>query len=377
MNDRDSEALIGLFLDRGYKLVDKPDQADVLLVNTCSVREHAQDRAISIVGVWKKFANTQDFDSKDKKIRVFGVIGCMGKNLGEKLLKSLPHVNLICAPAALGKIPDYAQSILNGQHTRIIDIKDTIRLEKTYHSDFRLDREHGQVVISTGCSNFCAYCVVPYVRGRLSLRKPQDIINEVKRNISLGRNKITLLGQNVNDYNYKGPGRIKKIITVNFIDLLKEIEAIEDLKELNFISSNPKNTSSKLFELIAKSNKIKKHLHLPFQSGSDKILKAMNRGYSAKQYQELAKSFYDIVKGSLSTDVIVGFPGEKDDDFKTTKDMLGQLKFNFAYIFKYSPRPGTKAALLKDDVPNLVKDNRHAILLDLQKKIYLARNKNV
>ncbi|MCM8773140.1 MAG: MiaB/RimO family radical SAM methylthiotransferase [Candidatus Omnitrophica bacterium] len=382
MNDRDSEALVGIFLDKGYILTEDINQADVILVNTCSVRKHAEDRAISFLGSIRKVIESRS-PKNNSLLPIVGLIGCMARSRGEEIFKKMPHVNLICSSAMLYKVPEYAEKILKGYKERIIDLEDSKREEWFYHSHFRFDKNHAYVVISTGCSNYCSYCVVPYVRGELRLRDPQDIIEEVKRNISLGIKKITLLGQNVNDYhylygdNYSGVRIFAGEETKNknifsFIDLLKELDKIDGIEEIDFITSHPKNTSRDLFYLMANSEKIKKHLHLPFQSGSDRILKLMNRGYTKEKYISLVEDFKMIVKGTLSTDVIVGFPTETEEDFLHTKDILEKVKFKYAYIFKYSLRQNTEAAKLEDDVSKDEKERRHRILLELQKRLSLS-----
>lgn len=386
MNDRDSEALLGLFLEKGYQQAQSEEEADVILVNTCSVREHAEQRAISFLGSLKKraYSGKRIADSKDEKTKslnakryplnarpIVGLIGCMARNRGEELFKKMPHINLICGPARFAKIPNYIDKIVS-EPSRIIDLDDNLRDEELYQAAFRIEPNHAQIVISTGCSNYCSYCIVPYVRGPLRLRKPQDIVDEVKRNIDLGIKKITLLGQNVNDYDFKRRTQ-DAVRTTNFVDLLKMVEKIEEIEELSFITSQPKNVPEGLFELMAQSKKISKHLHLPFQSGSDRILTLMNRGYNREKYLQLVADYKKIVKGSLSTDIIVGFPTETDEDFKQTKDIVEKLEFEKAYIFKYSPRMHTASAKLKDDISDDIKSKRHKILLDLQKKISLAK----
>lgn len=347
MNDRDSEALLGLFLEKGHTQAKDVKEADVILINTCSVREHAEDRAVSFAGTFKKSSV------------IVGLIGCMARNRGEEIFKKMPHIKLICGPACFAKIPAYIEKIQK-ENTRIIDLEDSLRDEELYKSAFRIEPDHAQVIISTGCSNYCSYCVVPYVRGQLRLRKPEDIIDEVKKNIALGIKKITLLGQNVNDYS-------------DFVELLSRVEKIEGLEELSFITSQPRNTSVELFKLMAASKTIKKHLHLPFQSGSNRILELMNRGYSREKYLELIADYKRIVKGSLSTDVIVGFPTETEEDFLQTKDIIEKVSFGYAYIFKYSPRMRAKSAKMTDNVSAQVKAKRHSILLELQKKISLNK----
>jgi len=381
MNDRDSEALAGLFLDKGYILTDNLEEAEIILVNTCSVREHAENRALSFLGTLRKVTKSQSHKVTSNRrntqyaihdTKIVGLIGCMAKNRGEELLKKISHLDLVIGPANFDKIPYYIEKIRK-EGVRIIDIEDKERKEDFYSSSFRFQKDYAYVVISTGCSNFCSYCVVPYVRGELRLRKPSDIIREVERNVKLGIKKITLLGQNVNDYQYKSSvGGYRSL--VNFVDLLRMVGEVEGLEEIDFVTSHPKNTSPELFELMAKSNKIKKHLHLPFQSGSDRILRLMNRGYTKNDYLKLVSSYKEVVGGTLSTDVIVGFPTETEEDFLQTKEVLEKVRFKYAYIFKYSPRPRTKAQLLGDDVEKREKERRHRILLELQKKISLSQD---
>jgi len=385
MNSRDSEALLGLFVDKGYTVAASAEEADVVLVNTCSVREHAEQRARSYLGFLKKLKGkgpSTSLRTNNPKNVVLGIIGCMAVNRGEEIFKKMPHIDLICGPGNLRKVPGYIEEIRNPKYEirnkrrRIIDVKDGERDESFYRASLRADSEHAQVVISTGCSNYCSYCVVPYVRGELRLRKPEDIVAEVKRNVSSGIKKITLLGQNVNDYEYRRQTIDDRLQTVDFVELLHMVLKVEGLESLDFITSQPRNTSKELFTLIEKSPKIRKHLHLPFQSGSDRILKLMNRGYTKEKYLQLVDAYKKVVGGTLSTDVIVGFPTESDEDFSRTKDILEKVRFSHAFIFKYSPRGAAKSSELADDVLKDIKVKRHKILLDLQKKISLEKIRN-
>ena len=385
MNVRDSEALLGLFLAKGYKSVDNPKDADAILLNTCAVRAHAEHRVRSILGSYKKLSGVRrQLSDGDKKrtegrnlkpgnCKIIGLVGCMAANSGKEIFERMPHVNLIVSPAKLHKIPAYIEKIKK-ENIRIIDLEDKEREEIFYSASYRIKPGYAQVVISTGCSNYCSYCVVPNVRGGLRLRKPKDIISEVKRNVSLGIKKITLLGQNVNDYRIESCGfasdsKSHRLKTVNFVDLLKMVEELDGVEEIDFLTPHPKNTTKELFKLMAGSKKIKKYLHLPFQAGSDRILRLMHRGYTKKEYLALVDDYKTIVGGTIGTDIIVGFPTETEEDFLHTKDILEKLRFMGAYIFKYSPRPGTHAQKLKDDVPQRIKEKRHAVLLELQKKI--------
>jgi tRNA-2-methylthio-N6-dimethylallyladenosine synthase len=384
MNDRDSEALMGLLLEKGYTQAQSEEEADIILVNTCSVREHAEDRAISYIGTFKKKLQTADIrpqtsgepkisqrdtQSAIRNTKIIGLIGCMARNRGEELFQRMRHIDLICGPSSLSKIPFYLDKILFQEprakkRERIFDIDDTLPDEELYRTAFRQEPDQAQVVISTGCSNYCSYCVVPYVRGNLRLRKPDFIIDEVKRNIDIGIKRVTLLGQNVNDYVYIG-----KKGKVTFVDLLKRVSQIEGLEEISFISSQPRNTGKDLFQLMAAAPNIKKHLHLPLQSGSNRILKLMKRGYTAEHYLQLAAEYKRIVKGTLSTDIIVGFPTENDKDFLQTKKIIQKVKYKNAYIFKYSKRMRADSRKMLDSVSDELKAKRHSILLELQKTI--------
>ncbi|MCF7877608.1 MAG: MiaB/RimO family radical SAM methylthiotransferase, partial [Candidatus Omnitrophica bacterium] len=312
--------------------------------------------------------------------KVIGLIGCMAKNKGDEVFSKMPHIDLVCGPAGFNKIPAYVEKIgTEGRETkdegrvRIIDIEDKDRDESFYGGIYRQEPDHAQVVISTGCSNFCSYCIVPYTRGKLRPRDPDKIISEIENNIKQGRRKITLLGQNVNDYYSpkslprRQAGKVQS--PKSFVELLRKIDRIEGLEELDFVTSHPKNTSKELFKVMAESDKIKKHLHLPFQSGSNRILKLMGRGYTREKYIELINQYKQITGGTLGTDIIIGFPSETEEDFKQTKNLVKEVGFKYAFIFKYSPRLKTKAAEIADDVPEKVKSRRHKELLDLQKKI--------
>ena len=375
MNSRDTEALLGLFVDKGYAIAESAQEADVVLVNTCSVRGHAEDRARSYLGSLREKGTGPSTSLRTNKPKnyVLGLSGCMAKNRGEEIFERMRHVDLICGPGSFSDILDYIEKIQN-EKIRIIDVEDKERNESFYGANLRLEPGQAQVVISTGCSNYCSYCVVPDVRGKLRLRKPSDIIDEIKRNISLGIKKITLLGQNVNDYDFKLNTQYSiRNAKINFVGLLKMIDKIDGLEEINFITSQPRNTSKELFTLIEKSPKIRKRLHLPFQSGSNRILKLMNRGYTRERYLQLVDDYKNVVEGTLSTDVIVGYPTESQEDFKQTKEIIEKVKFSHAFIFKYSPRRAAKSFELADDVSEDVKVKRHRRLLDLQKSISLGK----
>ncbi len=350
MNMRDSEVVSGLLRKAGYGICDNPKEADIIILNTCSVRQHAEDKVWSEAGRFK--------DGK-----IVGIIGCMAKNYEQGIFERAKNVSFAVGPADIDKIPKILAKLLktNLFERKIWETDGETRPESIYHTGFYQDKNHAFVVISEGCSNFCSYCVVPYSRGSLRHRDSKDIIKEIKAAIDMGITSFTLLGQNVNAFECQG---------VNFIKLLGLVNAAKGLKEFGFITSHPKDAGIELFKAMANSEKLKKYLHLPAQSGSDRILKLMNRGYSRKYYLELADNYRKIVKdGALTTDIIVGFPTESEADFKDTFDLVKDVRFNTAFIFKYSPRPHTEAFKMADTAPKEEKEARHRLILDLQKKI--------
>lgn len=367
MNTRDSEALAGLLQDAGYKILKSEDDADIILFNTCSVRQHAEDKVWSEIGrvaklVPPKFAkeNLNRGDTSPAKKKIIGLVGCMAQNYKQEIFKRAPYVDLVVGPNDLLSIPFLIKKILQ-EKSRGLAVSTMEREQDFYISEYREKKDHAYVVISEGCNNFCSYCVVPYVRGRLHCRPPEDILEEIKRTLNLGIKNITLLGQNVNSYKVDG---------INFVKLLKEVNSAQGLQQFDFLTSHPKNTTKELFYAMKDLDKCKKLLHIPIQSASDRILKLMNRGYTAKDYIKLIKEFRKIIpQGTVSTDIIVGFPSETKEDFEKTLNLLREIEFNFAYIFKYSPRAHTAAESLPDDVPKKEKERRHRILLDVQEEI--------
>lgn len=365
MNVRDSEVIAGLLSADGLQLTDNPEEAKVIIFNTCSVRQHAEDKVWSQIGRYGKAYRVGRSSSRKAEKPIIGIVGCMAQNYKEKIFERVPEVDFVVGPQDIAKIPQILKKLLLDHDTilerKIFETDGLIRPEYIYHSGFYQDKEHAYVVISEGCSNFCSYCVVPYVRGPLRNRKTKDIIKEIRSATDKGITKFTLLGQNVNAFIEDSK---------NFVDLLRMVNSISGIKEFSFVTSHPKDTNESLFKIMSECEKLKKYLHLPLQSGSDRILKLMNRGYTAKDYLGLIEKYRKIVKdGKLTTDIIVGFPGETEDDFRKTYNLVEKIRFNAAYIFKYSARPQTKASLLEDDVSTEEKKRRHQMVLDLQRKI--------
>jgi len=362
MNEHDSGRVRDLFLAQGCSMVDRPEAADVVLFNTCSVRKHAEDRVYGKVGTLKKL--------KEKRPdMIIGILGCMAEAQKDLIFRKMPHVDFLCGPADLDKVPGIIGKIKRGAG-HIICIEGYKKKKITAFPKKRTEDKNAYVKIMEGCSNFCSYCIVPYVRGIERSRPSKDILEEISRLADKGVRRITLLGQNVNSYGK----RLKE--KVDFSVLLRKIDKItRGRTEVDFVTSHPKDAGIELFRAMADCRSLSKQLHLPLQSGSNKVLKRMNRGYTVEKYKKLVKGFRMIVKnGTVVSDFIVGFPGETKKDFDDTLKAVKEIGFGAAYIFKYSPRPFAKASRFKDDVSREEKERRHALLLNAQKDISLHFN---
>ncbi|MDD5270853.1 MAG: tRNA (N6-isopentenyl adenosine(37)-C2)-methylthiotransferase MiaB, partial [Candidatus Omnitrophica bacterium] len=360
MNFRDSEEIAGLFIRKGWSLASAPEEADVAIFNTCSVRKHAEDRAISNIGELKAL-------KKKRPGLVIGVVGCMAKAQGEKIIERLPIVDFITGPANIYDIPGAVESVLANRKEAVIatDKEARPRIENiAYHTK----GISALVTIMEGCNNYCSYCIVPYVRGREVSRPADDIIDEIKALADGGYKEVTLLGQNVNSY--RGHPGSNTAGRPPFAELLERIDGIEGIERIRFLTSHPKDAGDGLFRAMRDLPKVCEHLHLPLQSGSDRMLKSMNRGYTASDYlKKVGMLRKHVPDCAITTDIIVGYPGESDEDFKMTKKLVEDIGFNSAFIFKYSPRPPAKASGLEDDVLMKVKEERNQALLKLRDKI--------
>ena len=355
MNARDSEKLRGILTDVGYRETIE-EEADFVLYNTCTVRENANTRVYGRLGQLKPL-------KKKNPHMMIGLCGCMMQepHVVEKLKKSYGFVDIIFGTHNIFKFAELLVSRLESGHM-VIDIwKDTDQIVEDLPNQRKYSFKSG-VNIMFGCNNFCSYCIVPYVRGRERSRKPEDIISEIRRLVSDGVVEIMLLGQNVNSYGktLENP--------VTFAQLLKEIENVEGLKRIRFMTSHPKDLSDELIEVMGQSKKICRHLHLPIQSGSSEILKKMNRRYTKEQYlllvDKIRKAVPDI---SLTTDIMVGFPGETEDDFEATLDVVRKVRYDSAFTFIYSKRTGTPAASMENQVPeDIIKDRFDRLLKEVQ-----------
>jgi tRNA-2-methylthio-N6-dimethylallyladenosine synthase len=389
MNVLDSELVLAQLRGHGYAPVETREEADVILYNTCSVREHAEQK------VWSRLGELRAVKRRRPEL-VIGVIGCMAEREGPALFHRYPHVDILCGPAELDKLAAMVhnavvtgprphggsrQVALMGRGVRrsstLEAAADTLeRLDLSRSLAPSTDTAQAYVRITRGCNKFCTYCVVPHTRGPEVHRPPENIIVEVRRLVDAGAREITLLGQTVNHYAYAhGDGRV-----TTFADLLYHVhEAVPDLPRLRFVTSFPRDFTDQALAAMRDCPRICRYLHAPAQSGSDRILRAMNRGYAAGQYQDfIARARTMMPDVCLASDFIVGFPGETEEDHQASLDLIRQCRFKNSFIFKYSPRPGTVAVeRFADDVPEDVKRRRNAEMLAVQQEVGLEVNREL
>ena len=357
-NEADSEKIRGLAIDMGYKITDNPKEASLIVLNTCAVREHAESKAFSMLGRLKEY-------KKENPSLIIGVVGCMvGEEHNVKRLRgNFPYVSFTAEPNMLHKLPELIYNALLEERRGFIireDVGDVVEdIPKDRISGFR-----AWVSVMYGCNNFCSYCIVPYVRGRERSRAAAEIIKECKELISNGIREITLLGQNVNSYKSE----------TDFAGLLAKIAELDGDFIIRFMTSHPKDASDALIDVMSKyRGKVAPYFHLPLQSGSDRILKAMNRTYDKDRYMSLVRKLREKIPDiSITSDIIVGFPGEEECDFLDTLNTVREVKFDALYAFLYSPREGTPAAKMDCQISESVKKDRLSRLLDAEEKIALA-----
>ncbi len=364
MNKYDSEKMVGILRKYNYSFTPDLNSADVVLLNTCSIREKAEQKVFSKLGRIKKYK------VKNPNL-VIGVGGCVGQISSETILKRAPYVDLVFGTLNIHRLPSLIDTASKGNAA----VSEIFSEAERDLEDYPISREssiQAWVSIMHGCNNYCSYCVVPYSRGREISRKCNDILNEIKVLSQKGYKEVTLLGQNVNSY---GKG-IDEGIT--FPDLLEKVHEIPGIERIRFVTSHPKDFSKELIRVIKNFDKVCEQIHLPAQSGSNKILSLMNRNYLLDDYLEKINSLKSSVPGvALSTDIIVGFPGETEQDFQATFDMITKIEFDSIFLFNFSPRPETVAAELPGKVNEKIKQKRFNTLLDLQKGITLNLNKRL
>ena len=363
-NEADSEHFLGMAAEMGYDITSEPSEASLIIVNTCAIREHAEKRALSLIGQYKHIKE------KNPEL-IIAVCGCMvvQEHRVNDIKMRYPYVDILLGPSLMYRLPEHIWTRSQGGK-RVFDPDDkkyefAEELPVIRQSSFR-----AWVSVMYGCNNFCSYCIVPYVRGRERSRKKEDIVKEVAALVKEGYKDITLLGQNVNSYGTDSG------FDYDFADLLAELDTIEGDYLIHFMTSNPKDATKKLIDVMAGARHVARHFHLPMQSGSDKVLREMNRKYDFEKYigilDYIREKMPDV---TITSDIIVGFPGESDEDFEDTLSALKRARFDMIYSFQYSPRKGTPAAEMECQIPKEVKGERFDRLLALQNEISLASNK--
>ncbi len=366
MNEHDSERMRGMLLKVGYTLAHDEEDADFILINTCSIREKAEQKAFSYMGRLKL--------RKDKKPHLrIGICGCIAQREGRRIIRRAPHVDLIFGTKNVHRLPYLIEKMWKAHemHDRVIEIyrDDSARWQQFDCEIARDNRVSAWVTIMQGCDNYCTYCVVPYVRGGEWSRPSEEIIAEISDLAGRGYKEVTLLGHNVNSY---GRGLSQDF---DFPRLIRSVNKIAGIERIRFTTSHPKDFSEELVEAIADCPKVCEHIHLPFQSGSDKILSSMNRKYTIAEYLHKVKMLRARIPHAVVTsDVIVGFPGEEEDDFQQTLQVVESVQFEGLFSFLYSVRPQAAAGNFPQQIPNNIKQKRFEILLEIQNRISSERN---
>ncbi len=365
MNVADSEVVVSILSSAGYEPTEDIKDAGLILLNTCSIRDNAEQR------IWGRLKAISHLKKENHELKI-GIIGCMAERLKEKLIETDQLVDMVVGPDAYRELPFLISEA--GVGHKAINV--LLSREETYAdiSPVRMDKNGvtSFVSIMRGCNNMCAYCVVPYVRGAERSRDPESVLKEAQELFNMGYREVTLLGQNVDSYNWD-----KKTGIVRFPELLENVARIDPLLRVRFSTSHPKDISDELLYTIARNKNICKHIHLPAQSGSNRILKLMNREYTREWYMDRVKAIHSIIPDcSLSTDMITGFCTETEEDHKESLSLMELAGFDFAYMFKYSERSGTKAARkLKDDVSEPVKSQRLSEMISLQNRLSIKSKK--
>ncbi|MEW5762399.1 MAG: tRNA (N6-isopentenyl adenosine(37)-C2)-methylthiotransferase MiaB [Bacillota bacterium] len=364
MNDFDSELMAGLLEQAGYSRAAGPGQADVIVINTCCVRETAENKVWGLLGTLKRL-------KKRKPGLIIAVTGCLPQQNGaaEEIRRRFPHVDLVLGTHNRHQLPRLLEEVRETREPVCAVWREAGEIVEGLPVR-RESKLSAWVPIMFGCDNFCTYCVVPYVRGRERSRRPEDIVREVEALVARGYREVTLLGQNVNSY-----GRGLEPPT-DFAALLQQLDRVEGLWRIRYTTSHPRDFTARLIEVIAKSEKVCEHFHLPAQAGSNRILRRMGRGYTRDDYLRLVEAIRAAIPwASITTDLMVGFPGETEEDFQDTLDLVRRVGFDQAFTFVYNPRKETPAARMGDQVPPEVKSRRIQELIAVQKEISLARNR--
>ena len=361
MNLSDAERMEGLLQTIGYQKTDVIEEADLILLNTCCVRETAEDKVYGKIGEIKHI-------KRANPALIFGITGCMAQKEGEALIRRAPHIDFVLGTNKVHELKATVRRLESARRGPVVDVllgdaplPENVPIERT-------GRLSAWMPIMYGCNNFCTYCIVPYVRGREHSRRPEDVVREVEEAAAQGFKEITLLGQNVNSY-----GKDHKL--ASFAELLLMVDAVKGVERVRYMTSHPKDLSDAVIDAVRQGRHICPHFHLPVQHGSDRILRAMNRVYRKDAYRSLVERIRAAVPdASLTTDLIVGFPGETEEDFEELLDFLREIRYDAAYTFLYSKRSGTPAATMEAQVEDSVKKERLHRLMEVQNEISLEKN---
>jgi tRNA-2-methylthio-N6-dimethylallyladenosine synthase len=365
MNEYDSDYVGRLLQEALYLPADAPETADLVLINTCAVREKSEQKAFSLLGRMLSL-------KKRRPGMTLGMMGCVAQKQGKTLLDRYPDLDLVLGTRELSRFSEILQELEKGQGGLAATELGREPAPAVIKKGFFKGRVKGFITVMEGCNNFCTYCVVPYVRGREVSRAPHEIMTEAKYLVKEGIKEITLLGQNVNSYFHQ---RGKK---TGFVDLLRMLDRLEGLRRIRFTTSHPKDLTPELIRSFGEMGKLCSHIHLPFQAGSNRVLRAMNRGYTREKYLDLILQLREIrADMAVSSDVMVGFPGETPEDFDRTLDLIEEVQFDGLYSFKYSDREGTRAAGFRNKILEPEKIDRLAELQKLQKGVTLRKNKEM
>jgi tRNA-2-methylthio-N6-dimethylallyladenosine synthase len=365
MNEHDTERILRLLEASHYFETKDAEEADFILINTCSVREKPEHKVYSALGRYKWL--------KEKKGTILGVAGCVAQQEGDRLLDRISYLDMVIGTHAIPMLPQLLKRIeVSGERVCETNYDRDGEYLKAAPPQKHLNKVKSYVTIMQGCDHFCSFCIVPYVRGREKSRPSREVVEEVKHLAEIGVKEVCLLGQNVNGY---GKGLEEEI---SFSELLARICGIGGIERIRFTTSHPKDLSEELIQSFSRLPKLCEHIHLPFQSGSDRILKAMHRGYTKESFLEKIGRLKKVCPSiALTADVIVGFPGEEEEDFKKTLDLMREVRFDDLFSFKYSPRKGTRAAQFQDKVEEKVKQDRLSILQEIQKAVTLQKNQEL
>ena len=361
MNQYDSELVAGILEDKNYTSAESYEEADAIFVNTCAIREGAEHRVMSRLGQYKI--------RKDAAPNtIIGVLGCMAQNLKDKILTEKPYVDFVLGPDAYRNLSDMLDQYHEDEETLI---NTRLSRHEVYEGMFPARKEgiNAWIAITRGCDKFCTFCIVPYTRGRERSRSIESIIQEVRRVVDQGYVEITLLGQNVNSYQYEKYG---------FAELLEAVSAVDGVKRIRFTSPHPRDIDDELLQVMTSNPKICNHIHLPLQSGSTEVLERMNRTYTRTEYLMLVDKIRSYMPDcGITTDIIVGFPGETEEQFQETVSMMKAVRYDNAFMFQYSARPYTKAIEFEDSVPDDVKAERLQRIIQVQNELTLENNRDL